>query len=73
MGRTFVDNETMKPAGSAHRQCADEQGHCLVFCAMGTIRDRLGTTHLDLLILPILRLHLLAPCRAHLQCCGWIP
>ena len=71
-GETFVEKETDETSRLGHRQCAGEPEHRLILFALGASRDRLKDHHLELLILPILCLHQLSPCREHRQCCGWV-
>src|SRR5690242_15304821 len=64
---TFVEKETDETSRLGHRQRVYEQVHRLILFAMSASRDRLENPHLELFILPPLRLHLLIPCREHRQ------
>ncbi|GHO91116.1 hypothetical protein KSF_011640 [Reticulibacter mediterranei] len=44
----------------------------LILFALSASRDRLEDHHLELLILPILRLHQLSLASEHRQCCRWV-
>jgi len=70
MGRPSSRKRRMKNGRAGHRQCAGEQGTLLVFATWARPRRR-EDLHLSA-HLPSFACHLLAPCREHLQCCGWI-